>query len=51
MPQMMPLNWIILFFYFLMIFMLFNIILYFNFKNYKNSMIKNKYTFKLNWKW
>nr|QXJ79807.1 ATP synthase F0 subunit 8 [Suinzona borowieci] len=51
MPQMMPLNWLILFFYTISVFLMFNIINYFNY----NYSIKNiNYSMKLikyNWKW
>nr|UDU84894.1 ATP synthase F0 subunit 8 [Olethreutes sp. 2019HN00063] len=53
MPQMMPINWLISFFFFICIFILFNIMNYyiFNFKlnyfkNNKKIMLKN-----FNWKW
>nr|QJF72863.1 ATP synthase F0 subunit 8 [Nephus reunioni] len=51
MPQMMPLNWITLFFYFLLIFSMFNIILFFNFNLLKKTSFKLSYKNKLNWKW
>nr|ARH54172.1 ATP synthase F0 subunit 8 [Chrysomela populi] len=51
MPQMMPLNWLILFFYFTIIFLMFNIMNYYmfsyNFKTYK----KIKKNISFNWKW
>nr|ARH55133.1 ATP synthase F0 subunit 8 [Phaedon armoraciae] len=51
MPQMMPLNWLILMFYFTMIFFLFNIMnyymFYYNIKTSKKLMSKPLY----NWKW
>nr|QNP09996.1 ATP synthase F0 subunit 8 [Ochthebius lederi] len=52
MPQMAPMNWIILFFMFTIIFMLFNSMNYFSFK-YKNNQIKSiiKNNFKTIWKW
>nr|SPP23553.1 ATP synthase F0 subunit 8 [Protesilaus protesilaus protesilaus] len=53
MPQMMPINWIMSFFMFIMIFILFNIMNYYIFplKNI-NNLLKNK-NFKknFNWKW
>nr|QGW14862.1 ATP synthase F0 subunit 8 [Mycalesis intermedia] len=53
MPQMMPINWLFYLFFFISIFILFNIINYFIF-NYSYN-IKNKFksiTFKnLTWKW
>nr|YP_010329827.1 ATP synthase F0 subunit 8 [Trabala vishnou]UNP54577.1 ATP synthase F0 subunit 8 [Trabala vishnou] len=54
MPQMMPINWMLLFFFFICIFMIFNmmnyyIFFYHNF-NYNNKIKKiNKNNF--NWKW
>nr|QJF72902.1 ATP synthase F0 subunit 8 [Nephus voeltzkowi]QJF72928.1 ATP synthase F0 subunit 8 [Nephus voeltzkowi] len=51
MPQMMPLNWMMLFLYFLLIFYLFNINLYFNNNIKKKDIPSKKYKFKLNWKW
>nr|ALL97407.1 ATP synthase FO subunit 8 [Asiemphytus rufocephalus] len=53
MPQMYPLNWIILFIFFSLIFIFFNIINYFNFKiEKKNKMfIMKKNSQMLNWKW
>nr|AXS66420.1 ATP synthase F0 subunit 8 [Cucujoidea sp. 32 KM-2017] len=51
MPQMAPMNWIILMIYFIMIFMTFNSINYFNFLyNTKSSKITKK-LIKFNWKW
>nr|YP_009995262.1 ATP synthase F0 subunit 8 [Ochthebius remotus]QNP09652.1 ATP synthase F0 subunit 8 [Ochthebius remotus] len=51
MPQMAPLNWIMLFFMFTMIFMLFNSMNYFSFK-YKNIKFNTiKKNLKTNWKW
>nr|ATR80941.1 ATP synthase F0 subunit 8 [Cricula trifenestrata] len=55
MPQMMPINWMFLFFYFISIFFIFNILNYyiFNFKNTntfkKLYNMKNNYNFP--WKW
>nr|AII02312.1 ATP synthase F0 subunit 8 [Cameraria ohridella] len=53
MPQMMPINWIMLFFFFSTIYMIFIIMNYFNniytpkkFKMNKFNNIKN-----INWKW
>uniref|UniRef100_UPI0030022DBF ATP synthase F0 subunit 8 n=1 Tax=Chilo infuscatellus TaxID=236790 RepID=UPI0030022DBF len=40
MPQMMPINWIILFLFFITIFIIFNIMNYYIFIN-KNNNIKN----------
>nr|YP_009537873.1 ATP synthase F0 subunit 8 [Limenitis reducta]AYN60590.1 ATP synthase subunit 8 [Limenitis reducta] len=53
MPQMMPINWIFSLFFFIGIFIIFNIMNYFIFK-YKNNYInKNKKMLKNNpyWKW
>nr|AEZ51416.1 ATP synthase F0 subunit 8 [Cnaphalocrocis medinalis] len=54
MPQMMPINWILSFFFFICIFIIFNIMNYYIFinKNNKNSYFlkKNNYN-NLNWKW
>nr|YP_010694717.1 ATP synthase F0 subunit 8 [Evergestis extimalis]WCF59610.1 ATP synthase F0 subunit 8 [Evergestis extimalis] len=53
MPQMMPINWIISFFFFICVFILFNIMNYYVFIN-KNNInmnninLKNKNFF---WKW
>nr|AXS66053.1 ATP synthase F0 subunit 8 [Cucujoidea sp. 42 KM-2017] len=52
MPQMMPLNWLSLMTFFILIFFLINIISYFNYspslilQNLKNSKKSN-----INWKW
>nr|QAT19911.1 ATP synthase F0 subunit 8 [Loboschiza koenigiana] len=53
MPQMMPINWMISFIFFICIFILFNIMNYYifnmksnNFKNNKKILLKN-----FNWKW
>uniref|UniRef100_A0AAU7LK40 ATP synthase F0 subunit 8 n=1 Tax=Thalassa montezumae TaxID=3129753 RepID=A0AAU7LK40_9CUCU len=50
MPQMMPLNWMMLMIYFTLIFILFSIFFYFNFKNF-SSKLENNYKIKINWKW
>nr|AXS66495.1 ATP synthase F0 subunit 8 [Canthon aequinoctialis] len=51
MPQMAPLSWLMLFFYFCMIFFIFNAVNYYMF-NYKiNSYTYKKKDFKINWKW
>nr|AST14968.1 ATP synthase F0 subunit 8 [Galeruca sp. EMHAU-15083109] len=51
MPQMMPLNWVSLMLFFILIFILFNQTNYFNFlyktKTLKTSMKSTSY----NWKW
>nr|YP_009045302.1 ATP synthase F0 subunit 8 [Pantoporia hordonia]AHA03653.1 ATP synthase F0 subunit 8 [Pantoporia hordonia]WAU48148.1 ATP synthase F0 subunit 8 [Pantoporia hordonia] len=53
MPQMMPINWITSLFFFICIFIIFNIMNYFIF-NYENNLkIKNKKFLNSNlyWKW
>nr|AII02437.1 ATP synthase F0 subunit 8 [Drepana arcuata] len=53
MPQMMPINWMMSFIFFLVIFLMFNIINYYIYNN--NNSIKNiNKNFKLknfSWKW
>nr|AND96279.1 ATP synthase F0 subunit 8 [Onthophagus yukae] len=52
MPQMAPINWLMLLFYFSMIFLIFNSLNYYSFNYYNNNKLflkKNKNT--LNWKW
>nr|APX39303.1 ATP synthase F0 subunit 8 [Chaetocnema hortensis] len=51
MPQMMPLNWVILMFFFIMIFYLFNNMTYFIFLNKIKKMKTSKLNIKNNWKW
>nr|QAU54272.1 ATP synthase F0 subunit 8 [Desmopachria sp. ITV9392]QPA36187.1 ATP synthase F0 subunit 8 [Desmopachria sp. RRMO-2020]QPA36200.1 ATP synthase F0 subunit 8 [Desmopachria sp. RRMO-2020]QPA36213.1 ATP synthase F0 subunit 8 [Desmopachria sp. RRMO-2020]QPA36226.1 ATP synthase F0 subunit 8 [Desmopachria sp. RRMO-2020] len=52
MPQMMPMNWTILYLFFLILFFLINFINYYSFLIYKNSNLLNKINLKsLNWKW
>nr|SPP23436.1 ATP synthase F0 subunit 8 [Graphium sarpedon] len=54
MPQMMPINWIMLFIYFILIFILFNIMNYYIFipKNKNNYLPLMKNLKKnFNWKW
>nr|YP_010729957.1 ATP synthase F0 subunit 8 [Parnassius maharaja]WEF74906.1 ATP synthase F0 subunit 8 [Parnassius maharaja] len=54
MPQMMPINWLLSFFFFITIFILFNIMNYyiFNINSFKNLFYSNKKNFKnMNWKW
>nr|APX40606.1 ATP synthase F0 subunit 8 [Chaetocnema paganettii] len=51
MPQMMPLNWVILMFFFILIFYLFNNMNYFIFLNKIKKMKSNKLLIKNNWKW
>nr|YP_009110415.1 ATP synthase F0 subunit 8 [Striacosta albicosta]AIX11759.1 ATP synthase subunit 8 [Striacosta albicosta] len=53
MPQMMPINWLISFFFFLLVYLIFNIMNYYIF-NKKISNKNNKLNIKLknlNWKW
>nr|AXS65453.1 ATP synthase F0 subunit 8 [Cucujoidea sp. 30 KM-2017] len=51
MPQMAPLNWLMLFFYFLTIFITFNVMNYFSFiYKIKKSSFKSK-KISYNWKW
>nr|AYW52171.1 ATP synthase F0 subunit 8 [Anthicidae sp. 1 ACP-2013] len=51
MPQMAPLNWLMLMVYFILIFMMINSINYYLFTyNHKTSSFKKK-TIKMNWKW
>nr|UPL65782.1 ATPase subunit 8 [Anacestra spiniger] len=51
MPQMAPLWWDILFIYFLMVFLMINMLIYFN-KNYKplTNMMKKSIN-SMKWKW
>nr|YP_010484495.1 ATP synthase F0 subunit 8 [Omphisa fuscidentalis]UVW80020.1 ATP synthase F0 subunit 8 [Omphisa fuscidentalis] len=54
MPQMMPINWIISFFFFICIYIIFNIMNYFIFINVNNNEKKNNLLTpqkKMNWKW
>nr|APX40398.1 ATP synthase F0 subunit 8 [Batophila aerata] len=50
MPQMMPLNWISLMFYFISIFFMFNNMIYYLYMS-KNTETCNSFKLKLNWKW
>nr|AXS66193.1 ATP synthase F0 subunit 8 [Cucujoidea sp. 1 KM-2017] len=50
MPQMMPLNWMMEFMFFIFIFLIINTFIYFNFTK-KFYSLKNKYYFSVNWKW
>nr|YP_010852915.1 ATP synthase F0 subunit 8 [Abraximorpha esta]WGM81055.1 ATP synthase F0 subunit 8 [Abraximorpha esta] len=54
MPQMMPINWILSFFMFILIFILYNILNYYIFninnKSIKNNLKKSPMKFLL-WKW
>nr|WRQ18111.1 ATP synthase F0 subunit 8 [Tachinomorphus sp. 1 FYJ-2024a] len=51
MPQMMPLNWLSLFFMFIMIFMIFNSLNYFSFMYTPKSSTNLKNKHSMNWKW
>nr|AYW52281.1 ATP synthase F0 subunit 8 [Galerucinae sp. 7 ACP-2013] len=51
MPQMMPLNWLTLMIFFILIFYLFNNINYFNFLMKSKSFNFKKKKLKYNWKW
>nr|YP_009743917.1 ATP synthase F0 subunit 8 [Protambulyx astygonus]QIE12696.1 ATP synthase F0 subunit 8 [Protambulyx astygonus] len=52
MPQMMPINWMISLFFFICIYIMFNIMNYYiysnNYMNNKNKKMKN---YQMNWKW
>nr|YP_010714328.1 ATP synthase F0 subunit 8 [Amata multigutta]WDD57556.1 ATP synthase F0 subunit 8 [Amata multigutta] len=53
MPQMMPINWLMSFFFFLLIYLIFNIMNYYIYNN-NTPQNKNKMNFKMknfNWKW
>nr|YP_009244979.1 ATP synthase F0 subunit 8 [Endoclita signifer]AMR73723.1 ATP synthase F0 subunit 8 [Endoclita signifer] len=53
MPQMYPLNWIMLFMFFIFIFILFNILNYYIYLN-KSNILNNSFSLKKNnfsWKW
>nr|QIE12657.1 ATP synthase F0 subunit 8 [Compsulyx cochereaui] len=53
MPQMMPINWLISFFFFICIYIMFNIMNYYTYSNKYNNNLKMKFIKKnqLNWKW
>nr|YP_010958766.1 ATP synthase F0 subunit 8 [Eumorphobotys obscuralis]WNB40514.1 ATP synthase F0 subunit 8 [Eumorphobotys obscuralis] len=56
MPQMMPINWILSLFFFICIYIIFNIMNYYIFiiLNKNNNNNNNKYKFlknNINWKW
>nr|YP_009175631.1 ATP synthase F0 subunit 8 [Atrijuglans hetaohei]ALH16788.1 ATP synthase F0 subunit 8 [Atrijuglans hetaohei] len=52
MPQMMPINWIFSFIFFIIIFIIFIIMNYYIFNKNNNFLKINKKTFKnLYWKW
>nr|YP_009742237.1 ATP synthase F0 subunit 8 [Zemeros flegyas]QID90317.1 ATP synthase F0 subunit 8 [Zemeros flegyas] len=56
MPQMMPINWIMSFLFFISIFIMFNIMNYYIFNyninmNNNNILLKNKINKNFYWKW
>nr|QPN54144.1 ATP synthase F0 subunit 8 [Holotrichia oblita] len=51
MPQMAPMSWLILFFLFIVVFMLFNVLTYFSFIYPVKSFKKKKIDKKIYWKW
>nr|AYW52365.1 ATP synthase F0 subunit 8 [Nitidulidae sp. 1 ACP-2013] len=51
MPQMAPLNWLILFIYFIIIFLMFNAVNYFSFLYKIKSSSVEKKKIQYNWKW
>nr|APX40749.1 ATP synthase F0 subunit 8 [Entomoscelis adonidis] len=51
MPQMMPLNWLTLFFYTILIFFMFNIMNYYSFNYQIKSFKIMKKPIKYYWKW
>nr|QII41353.1 ATP synthase F0 subunit 8 [Oreta fuscopurpurea] len=53
MPQMMPINWLIMFFFFLIIFIIFNVMNYYIYFNSNNTNFKKNYSQMKNlyWKW
>nr|YP_009727423.1 ATP synthase F0 subunit 8 [Diamesus osculans]QIA46737.1 ATP synthase F0 subunit 8 [Diamesus osculans] len=51
MPQMAPMNWLILLIIFMIIFMMFNVLNYFSFKYPVKKNFNKKLSSKLNWKW
>nr|APX39381.1 ATP synthase F0 subunit 8 [Longitarsus luridus] len=51
MPQMMPLNWLTLMFFFITIFYLFNNLNFFNFLYSPKKSSISKIKINLNWKW
>nr|UFR82984.1 ATP synthase F0 subunit 8 [Xylotrupes beckeri intermedius] len=51
MPQMAPLSWLMLFFLFVTIFFLFNIMNYFTFQYPVSFKTKKSTMKKINWKW
>nr|YP_009459911.1 ATP synthase F0 subunit 8 [Potamyia flava]AUT18176.1 ATP synthase F0 subunit 8 [Potamyia flava] len=53
MPQMMPINWLLLMIFFLTIFMMYNSMFYFSNLKFKISSLSNNFfkKNKTNWKW
>nr|QBZ37565.1 ATP synthase F0 subunit 8 [Sinodendron rugosum] len=51
MPQMAPMNWLTLFFLFIITFILFNSLNYFSFTYKPKFMALKKKVSKFNWKW
>nr|YP_009712008.1 ATP synthase F0 subunit 8 [Gastrophysa polygoni]QGA74018.1 ATP synthase F0 subunit 8 [Gastrophysa polygoni] len=51
MPQMMPLNWMLLLFYFTLIFMIFSIMNYYMFTYKMKYTKKSNNKLNYNWKW
>nr|ARH54876.1 ATP synthase F0 subunit 8 [Brachypterolus vestitus] len=51
MPQMAPLNWLILFIYFTIVFLMFNSVNYFSFLYKPKTKTPSKNKIKFNWKW
>nr|YP_010729227.1 ATP synthase F0 subunit 8 [Luciola kagiana]WEB57923.1 ATP synthase F0 subunit 8 [Luciola kagiana] len=51
MPQMAPLSWLNLFMFFIMIFMMFNMMNYFSFTYKSKELNKKKMTKLYTWKW
>nr|YP_009743956.1 ATP synthase F0 subunit 8 [Protambulyx strigilis]QIE12735.1 ATP synthase F0 subunit 8 [Protambulyx strigilis] len=53
MPQMMPINWMISLFFFICIYMMFNIMNYYIYSNNYTNNNKNKKmkNYQMNWKW
>nr|AXS66409.1 ATP synthase F0 subunit 8 [Chrysomeloidea sp. 2 KM-2017] len=51
MPQMAPLNWLILFLFFSLVFIVFNTVNYYSFLYSTKSEKSKKKILKLNWKW
>nr|QXT44027.1 ATP synthase F0 subunit 8 [Ateuchotermes sp. CAM021] len=52
MPQMMPMEWTMLYITFLMTFLMFNIMNYFmQMPNKQSTTMKSIHTKKINWKW